>query len=315
MVDSFSTAFIKKEAVYGTDAAPTAALNATVMRNFKATPLAFDMIQRNLDKPARGATPGVPTNFRQPFGYELELAGSGAAGTAAPWMEHLEACGMAPPVLTAGVRAEQRFAAIGAAQSSLTAYHWRDTQRRRAFGVRGDIATIDFTAGAYPFVGLSMTGLIPTGVSPFDEAAFGGVPSFARWKDPMEVSSANTQFMFDGYAAVLRSMKLQANADVKLRNLVGARYVQRGNHAMSGRLMIEAPTISAKNYFTQTVTGALATLQIIHGVGAGNIVQVDAANAQITSIDDAEEDGIAMFDIGIQLNIVAGQDDILLTAK
>ena len=97
MTEAVKVLTAKKETVYGTDAAPTLAANAVVTRNFRASPLITDPLERNLDRGSFGATPIVATNRRQELSYELEIAGSGTAGTAPAWMEFLEACGMAPP--------------------------------------------------------------------------------------------------------------------------------------------------------------------------------------------------------------------------
>ncbi len=314
MVDSFYTAYAKKEATYGVDAVPTGPLNAILTRNFRATPIEIDFLERNLDLATRGKTRGVPSNERQLINYEVELQGSGAAGTAAAWMELLEGCGGAAPVLTASTKAEQKFAALGAALSGLTHYWYTGTQRRRSYGARGDITAINFTAGAYPFLGLSYIGLLPTG-TPVDEVAMGAAADYTRWKTPLEVNTANTDFLLDGYAAPLRSFVAQANVDLKLRNLVGANYVQRGNHGMSVKIVIEEPNYAAKNYFAQLRAGSVCTTQIVHGTVAGSIVQLDASFLQIAKIEETKEDDIAMLEIDAFLTVSAGQDDILFTAK
>lgn len=312
MVDVTKTIFFKKEGVYGTDAAPTGAANATDTRRFTAKPVVTDRIERGLDRPVRGRTKDAPSNERGTFGYELELAGAGAAGTAPAWMEHLEACGMAAPVLTAGATAIQRFSAIGAALSSATAYHWHGNQKRVHLGCRGTFG-FDFTAGAYPFLKLDFTGLLPPANAITDAAP--GVVDFARWKDPVEVNTDNTDFLLDGYALNLRSFTGDANADVKMRNLVGARYVNRGNHAITGRIIGEAPTIASKNYFASLRTGAEIASQIIHGTIAGNIVQADLAHLQITDIDLQEEDDTLMVSIAYGANVGSTPDDLIWTVK
>lgn len=314
MVDSYNTAYGKKETTYGTDAVPTATLNALLTRNFQGTPLEVDTIERNLDVPSRGASPVGTSNARQTFSYEVELAGSGAAGTAAPWMELLEGCGMAAATLTASVKAEQKFAAIGANLSALTHYWYTGNQRRRALGCRGAITSINFTAGAYPFLGLSWTGLIPT-TTPFDATAMGAAPDYTRWKDPQEVNTVNTDFLLDGFAAPLRSFVLQDNANIALRRLVGSDYVQRGNHRMTGKIVIEEPAQATKDYLARLQSGAKITTQLVHGLTAGNIVQVDASYLQVTAINETNEDDIAMFEIDVLMTVNAGQDDVLLTSK
>lgn len=305
---------LKKETTYGTDAAPTTAANAALTRNFQApNPIQVDQLERNLDLPTKGRRKTAPTNRRTTFSYELELAGSGSAGTAAAWMEHLEACGMAAPTLTASTRAEQKFAAEGAALSAVTAHHWLSEQRVRALGARGTFG-MNFTAGQYPFLTFNMTGMLPPSPA-VDAVAPSGTPSFTRWKDPVEVNTANTDFLLDGHALDLQAFTAEANAEIAAVNLVGANYVQRGNHALTGRIRGRAPTIAAKNHFTMLDTGAEVPVQLIHGTVAGNIVQVDATYLQILEISRSEERDELFLDISFGLNIRSGTDDLLLTAK
>lgn len=314
MVDSYNTAYGKKETVYGTDAVPTAAANAILTRNFQGSPIEVDTIERNLDVPSRGASPIGIANERQSFSYEVELQGSGTAGTAPAWMELLEGCGMASPVITAATKAEQKFAAIGANLSSLTHYWYTGNQRRRALGCRGAITSISAVAGSYPFLGLSWMGMLPS-ASPFDATPMGAAPDYTRWKDPVEVNTVNTDFTLDGYAAPLRSFVLQDNATIALRALVGSNYINRGNHRMTGKIVIEEPPVATKDYLTSLRNGAKISTQLVHGIVAGKIVQIDASYLQITNIAETSEDDIAMFELDVVLTINAGQDDILITAK
>lgn len=312
MVDATRVLFFKKEVTYGTDAAPTGAANAALTRNFSAKPVVVDRLARNLDRPVRGRTKDGPSNERQTFGYELEVAGSGAAGTAPAWMEHLEACGMAAPVITAGTSAVQRFAAIGTALSSGTGYHWHGNQKRVGLGARGTFGW-DFTAGAYPFFKIDMTAMLPAANAIVDAAP--GVVSLDQWHDPVEINTANTDFLLGGYAANLRSFTGDVNADVKLRNLVGANYVNRGNHGITGRIVCEAPLIASRNYFQTLRTGDEIPMQLDHGIAAGNTVGLAGAHLQITDIDLQEEDDVLMLAIGYGMNVGATNDDLVITTK
>ena len=312
MVDTTKVILAKKEAVYSTDAAPTPAANAILTRNFSSKPLQVDQIDRNLDLPTRGRSGSKPSNARKTDSFEVEIAGSGAVGTAPGWMELLEACSMAPAVLTAGTDAKQKFAAVNALLSSLTLYDWIGVRKSVGLGARGTFGWT-FTAGAYPFFKFDLTAMVPA--VPVTSAA-PGVPDLTRWKDPVEVNNDNTAFLLDGYAAVLKSFTGNAAVDVKVRNLVGARYVQAGNHAITGQLVIEAVDPATKNYVASLQTGATIAVSLTHGIVAGNIVQLTSANLQILDITESEEDGKLMYTIDYGLNITAaGQDDLLLTAK
>lgn len=311
MVDTSKVILRKKETTYNTDAAPTAAANAALTRRWRGTPLAADTLDRGLDRPSLGRTRSANTNRRSTFGYELEIAGSGAPGTAPAWMVDLEACGMVPPILTATTKAEQKFIAAGATRSALTYHWWLGNQKHIATGARGTFG-MDFTVGAYPFITLDMMGLV--GAAPVSQAT-PDVPVLTNWIEPVEVHTDNTDFLLDGYAAILQSFVLTANAQVAVKNYVGENYIRRGNHAMTGRIRIKAPDVTAKNYYTSLKTGAEIATELIHGITAGNIVELKADHVQILGIEHVEEDDELIHDISVGLNINTGQDDLLITAK
>lgn len=312
MVDWVAAVLAKKETTYGTDAVPTAAANGVLTRNYSARPLEVDQLERNLDSADYGAQPSTPSNKRRTISYEVEIAGSGAAGTAPAWMELLEGCGMAPAVLAAGVDAQQRFAASGVAPSSVTHYDFLSDQRRKALGCAGTFS-MDFTAGAYPFFGFEWTGLVPA-ASPFDKSAPGAV-TLTRWKKPVEVNIDNTVFTLDGYAPRLRSWKADAGVSVAVRNLVGSRYVRRGNHALRSTAVIEAPDVVTKNYLTSLSEGSLVAFALTHGTVAGNIIELSSAKVQITAISESKEDDIVMWTIEMIHTIDGGANDLLIKAK
>ncbi len=311
MVDMIKVLAAKKEAIYGTDSAPTLAANAILTRNFRSKPVETDRIDRNLDGRSYGATPGAPSNERQTISYEVELAGSGAAGTAAPWMELLEACGLAAPVLTATVKAEQKPGTPGVTPGALTQYHWIGDQQRKMVGSRGSFS-IDITAGSYPFAALNFIGMIPA-ASPFGTSA-PGASTLTRWKDPVEANSQNTAILLDGFACGVRSFSLDMGVQNGLRSLIGAKYVNRGNHSISGRMVVEAPG-AAKDYIASLRSGGLVPLSIIHGTAAGNIVEITAPRLQITDCNESDEDGKLMWELAYSSTIQAGQDDLTIISR
>lgn len=311
MVDAVSTVWAKKEAVYGTDAAPTGAANGILTRNFSMKPLEMDRTDRNLDQLIYGAQSNAPGNKRMTSSYEVEIAGSGAAGTAPRWMELLEACGMESPVLTAATDAQQRFAAPGAAVSSLTQYHYWQDQMRKMVGACGTFS-LEFTAGAYPFLSCSWTGLL--GAVPFSKAD-PGATDLSDWVKPEEVNIDNTSFTLDGFAVPMKSLKLDAGVTVAVRNLVNKRYVRRGNHSMTGSVVIEAQDIETKDYLSTLSDGSTVPMALEHGIEAGNIVGMDWAAVQLTDISESKEDDLLIWTANLTCTVDGGVADILITAK
>lgn len=312
MVDAVRVIAVKPEANYGTDAAPTLADNAILTRNYSTTPVEVDQVNRNLDSRKYGASKGKPSNARHRSTYEVELAGSGAAGTAPAWMALLAACGLTAPAIAAGASATQTFAQPGAVAASLTEYSWTGNQLRKALGQRGSFS-LDFTAGQLPFAALSMLGLLPT-VTPREEQV-PGAADFTDWQEPVEVNNENSLLMLDGFAAVTRSLRIESGVNVNLRSLIGARYVKRGNHQTTARLVVEAPSVATKDYLAKLQSGDLMAWSLVHGTQAGNIIEASGAAAQITSIAEQEEDDVLMFDIGLLLTVDGDVDDLTLVAK
>ncbi len=311
MVDAVKVLIAKKEVTYGTDVVPTLLANAILTRNFQSTPLEGDRLERNLDRGTYGATPSVLTNKRQSMSFEVDIAGSGTAGTAPPWMELLEACGMAAPVLVAVTSATQVPALPNSAASSLSVHHWKGDQLRKGVGARGTFS-IDFTAGAYPFIICNLTALIPA-ITPRSVSS-PGAATLTQWREPVEVGSGNTAILLDGYAVLMRSFRLDANVQAAVRNLVGSRYINRGPHSFTGQLVVEAPSMAAKDYLATLDASSRVALSITHGLVAGNIITVSTPKLQITAISESEEDGKLMWTMAVTATIDAGADDLTIVA-
>ncbi|SCW56238.1 hypothetical protein SAMN02927924_01372 [Sphingobium faniae] len=312
MVDWVAVVLAKKEVTYGVDSAPTVAANGILTRNYSGKPVDMDRIERNLDQRVFGALASVPSNERRTVSYEVEIAGSGDAGTAPAWMELLEACGMAAPVVTADVDAVQDFAAPGTVGSSISQYDFMSDQRRKAVGVVGNF-TMDFTAGAYPFFGFNWMGLVPA-ATPFDKSAPGAV-DVSRWQQAVEVNIDNSEMLLDGHSCIVRSWRADAGVTTAMRNLVGKRYVRRGNHSFTSTAVIEAPDIQTKDFIQSLRTGSLLPWSLDHGVTAGNIIGLESAKVQITDITESNEDDTLMWTVAMTHTVEGGSADLTITAK
>ena len=93
----------KKEATYNSDVTP-AAVNALHVSNVNIEPVAADTLPRDFIDGKLGSKPEMRVRKTVSLSFDVELAGSGAAGTAPAWGVLLQGCGLSE-TLTANTKA------------------------------------------------------------------------------------------------------------------------------------------------------------------------------------------------------------------
>lgn len=93
------TILAKIESVYGTDSTPTGAADAVLVRNLEITPLESEFASRDLIRPFIGNSEQLPVGIRAQMTLEVEMAGSGTAGTAPGYDSLMRACGLSRTLL------------------------------------------------------------------------------------------------------------------------------------------------------------------------------------------------------------------------
>lgn len=91
----------KIETTYGVDPTPTATLDAILMSNLTVSPMEMTLVQRQNIKSYMGNNPSVLAAIYAKISFDVEMAGSGTAGTAPAYDELLRACGMSATTLAA----------------------------------------------------------------------------------------------------------------------------------------------------------------------------------------------------------------------
>jgi hypothetical protein len=90
------------EAVYGVDQVPAPATDAILIRDeVRAPALEVFYAERNNAKGYYGRDQQIPVGTKMTVGFDVEMAGSGAAGTAPKWAKAMRAAGMAEKLLAA----------------------------------------------------------------------------------------------------------------------------------------------------------------------------------------------------------------------
>ena len=296
---------VKKESTYGTDSTP-AGTDALLVRNLEITPIEADVVSRDLIRNYLGNSPQLLANTRVSITFQVELAGSGTAGTAPRYGSILQACGLAETIVSS---TSVTYAPVSSSFSSATIYFNNDGIRHILTGCRGTF-TLNAEVGQIPTIDFTMIGIYN---APTDTA----LPSttYSAQASPLIFKQGNTSaFEFFSYAGCLQSVSFDISNENVYRQLVGCtKEVLITNRAPSGTVMIEAVALATKDFFTISQTETTGNLTFLHGTTAGNRVTLTAGQCDITNPTYGDQDGVQMLNIPyVALPTTAGNDELSL---
>jgi len=302
------TILVKIEVTEGTDPVPTGAANAILISEPTIQPLAGGTVQRNTVKNTLGADAAIHVNTHVVVGFMCDIAGAGAVAVAPAYGPLLRMCGTAETITPTTGPVE--YDPVSTDGETGTIYFNVDGIRHALLGARGNVS-LTFPPNDIPRFEFTFTGLF---VAPTDTAA--PALTLGAFKDPLPVSKVNTPtFTLHGYAGVLESLSLNLGNQVEHRDRVGSARVLRTDRQGGGNVALELPTIAAKDFISIAKANTLGALQLIHGVGAGNIIQIDAPAVQLTEPSYDDSQGITTLSAGLILTPNAGDDELKITVK
>lgn len=299
----------KVETTSGTDAVPTTALNAILCRAFMPEPITAEQVQRNLIRPYKGNSGSLTVGEHRKFTFEVELAGSGTAGTAPAWGPLLKACGFSETV-TAGTSVA--YDPVSEGEPTLTLYGYLDKTRFIVTGAKGTVS-FELNAKGIPVMKFEFIGSY---TAPNEEAGAPTGVDYTKFKQPLTVGKVNTPtFSFHGLAAIASAFSLNWGAILTWRDLIGYQGANSEDRQPSGSVTLEMPTITVKNWAEMVRLSTTGVAQLIHGTTAGNIVQFDMPAVQPKPFTLQDDQSVAMLSIPFDVNPVSGNDELKITVK
>jgi len=295
----------KIEGTYGTDPTPVGG-DAVLVRNLEIQPLVADTVKRELVRPYLGQSDQLLSQTRVELSFEVEVAGSGAAGTAPAYGVVLRSCGLSEAV-SAG--ASVTYAPESSGFESCTIYYHQDGIRHKVTGCRGTFE-MSCEVGQIPVISFSMTGIYN---APTDVAL--PTPTYNDQATPVIFKEGNTTaFSAFSYSGCLMSYNFSLANDVIYRELVGCtKEILITNRAPNGTVVIEAPTITAKDFFTVATGTSTGSITFQHGQTAGNIVTMTTAQSDLGNLTYSDQDGIQMLNMPfIAVPTSSGNDEMSL---
>lgn len=174
----------KVETTQGTDAVPVAGTDGILLAgDFSVDPLNVTYAERNLMLPYFGGGQSLIATANTRASFSCELAGSGTAGTAAPWGPLLQGCATAQASLTTPARVEHT--PVSTAFKSLTLYIYDDGVLHKLIGAMGN-AKVSAKIGETPKLMFEFLG----SYSAVTAVALPS-PTLTAWKVPLPMSKAN----------------------------------------------------------------------------------------------------------------------------
>lgn len=266
------TILAKIETTYGTDASPVAA-NGIQASEVRFAPMEGQDVDRGLEIPWMGHQGTLSAGLHATLSFNVELQGSGTAGTAPAWGPLLRACAVAETV-DAGVSVTYNPVTDG--HESATIYFAIDSTRYVLKGARGT-CRIGVTAQGIPVLQFAFTGLFS---QPTEETRV--TPVLTGFKKPQIATSANTPtFTIDGDGYVLRSLQLDLANQVEQRLLIGSEAIVIVDRADMIEATIEAVPMTTLNPFALAAAGTAIEVELVHGNTAGSIATLNAPAAQM----------------------------------
>jgi len=234
--------------------------------------------------------------------FEVEMAGSGTAGTAPAYGPLLKACGNSQTIVSS---TSVTYAPISSNHESVTLYIFQDGVVQKITGARGSFS-INAEVGAIPTINFTMIGIFnaPTDVS-------NPTPTYQHQANPVLFKNGNTtaQQLFS-FAGAVQSFSFDQNNQTVYRELVGGtKEVHITDRRPGGSIVLEAVTMATKNYFTSITGSATGNNTFQHGQTAGNIFTFSAPQTDLSTGSYSDSDGIQMLNFDYTATPTAAGDD------
>lgn len=297
------------EATYGTDAAPTPAANAILTRTVQVTPLAGEDIPRDLLRAYYGNSQSIAGEKHVELTMEVELAGSGTAGTAPAWGVLLRACGFAETV-NAGT--DVTYNPITGGEESISCYIHRDGVLHKFTGGRGSVSfTLD--VNGIPYMTFNFLGLL----GQISNEAMPTTADYTAFQAPLPVTNQNTTpLTLHGAQLSFSSLSLDMAIEAVKHMIVGdSSSIKIVDRSPSGTAVVEEPALATLDLYTKARDASVGAFALTHGTVAGNIIELTGPKVGTGSPTEQDRNGVQMLSVPLTVNPDAGNDELVITVK
>lgn len=283
-----------------------AGANAILVMNPKFTPNRKVYDRENV---AASLSPfaAIPGEYSATIEFDVELKGSGTAGTAPEFGKALLGCGFAETlVLNTSATYKPASASIG----SYTVGLYMDGKSYTIWGARGDVS-LKLKNGSFGVLHFVFTG---AGYAIADVALLTSGVSYQTTKPIAFIGSAI--MTVDSVSAKVSNLEIKMNNKIQLREapnkITGFISAIIAGRRPTMSFDPEEVLVATYDYFTKLGTGSLGTLSVALTGSAGNITTITAPCVQYIDIKPGERGGLATLGIDCLLSRNAGDDELVI---
>jgi len=308
----------KIETVTGTDALPSGSSDAVLISNQSITPYNANNISRALVRAYFGASGQLVGSGYVDISFDVEIAGSGAAGTAPAWGPLLRACSFAE-TLTASVRAE--YNPITDGMESATIYYYDDGALHKLLGARGSFS-MKMNAGERPVFSFHFLGIY----APVTAAA-NPSQTLTAWQTPLAVIAANsgditlgctytaaTPALTGGTAHASRGIEIDVGVNVQHTPLLGGESIDITAREASARFLLDLTAAQEATAMVGILNNATTSAGFEHGTTAGNKLLVYMPALRRFNPRKEEFNGRRLIGFDASVEPVSGNDELKIVA-
>lgn len=296
----------KLQTTHGVDPLPTAAQDAVLVYDLSVKPLVSTKKERN---PVRGFSGRLASKLADQhieISFKVEVAGSGAAGTAPACGPLLRGSAMAE-LITAGQKVE--YTPILDNQEEAAFYYHKDGALHKIIDAKGE-ATVTLAKGDIPMLAFRFIGRKGGRVVVANPTA----PAYTSWKDALIVNDANTgDLTLGGQTYPSTGLEFSFGNNLTFKTLLGKEVVRIATRSPSGKISMDLTPTEELALLTKTENSEMMTLSLAHGTTAGNVVTITAPNVQLLDPTEEDQAGDMMHGYSVDFAPSAGNDEFKIT--
>lgn len=292
----------KIEGTYNTDSVPVAT-DAVLVENLSWANEGLRMNERPAVRANIGKLKNIYGGRLLSVSFDVEIKGSGTAGTAPEYGPLLRACAMGETIVAL---TSVTYAPASTAHASCTLYLYRDGKRIIVTGCRGN-ASFNLETGMQGKISFNMTGHV---------AAETDITMITATYDstvPVPVLSAG--FSVGAYAAVISKLAFDLGNTIAtppdINTADGYAAVQITARDVTGSFDPEDTLVATKNWLADLIAGTSRVLTTgVIGSTAGNRYQISHPAIALRDVSPGDRDGVTTYEVAYGAAESAGDDEV-----